>query len=47
MKEYSERRLDKASHSIRAARALLDMDELDIAASRAYYACFVRPGTDP
>jgi uncharacterized protein (UPF0332 family) len=40
MKEYTESRLDKASHSIRAAWALLAMDEADIAASRAYYAMF-------
>jgi len=38
MKAETERLLDKAEHAIRAAEILLDADEKDFAAGRAYYA---------
>ena len=40
MKVETERLLDKAEHAIRAAEILLDADEKDFAAGRAYYAMF-------
>jgi uncharacterized protein (UPF0332 family) len=40
MKVETERLLDKAEHAIRAAEILLDADEGDFAAGRAYYAMF-------
>ena len=40
MKAETERLLDKAGHAIRAAEILLDADEGDFAAGRAYYAMF-------
>jgi uncharacterized protein (UPF0332 family) len=40
MKVEAERLLDKAEHAIRAAEILLDADEGDFAAGRAYYAMF-------
>ncbi len=40
MKAETGRLLDKAGHAIRAAEILLDSDEGDFAAGRAYYAMF-------
>ena len=40
MKVEAERLLDKAGHAIRAAEILLDAEERDFAAGRAYYAMF-------
>jgi uncharacterized protein (UPF0332 family) len=40
MKVETERLLDKAEHAVRAAEILLDADEPDFAAGRAYYAMF-------
>ena len=40
MKEETRRRLDKAAHSIRAARLMLENGEPEIDAGRAYYAMF-------
>jgi uncharacterized protein (UPF0332 family) len=40
VKVEAERLLDKAEHAIRAAEILLDADEKDFAAGRAYYAMF-------
>ncbi|MBN2466324.1 HEPN domain-containing protein [candidate division WOR-3 bacterium] len=40
MKAETARLLDKAQHAIRAAEILLDADERDFAAGRAYYAMF-------
>lgn len=40
MKAETGRLLDKAGHAIRAAQILLDADEGDFAAGRAYYAMF-------
>ncbi len=40
MKAEAERLLDKAGHAIRAAQILLDAEERDFAAERAYYAMF-------
>jgi len=40
VKVETERLLDKAEHAIRAAEILLDADEKDFAAGRAYYALF-------
>lgn len=40
MKAEARRLLDKAEHAIRAAEILLDADEKDFAAGRAYYAMF-------
>ena len=40
MKAEAVRLLDKAGHAIRAAEILLDADEGDFAAGRAYYAMF-------
>ena len=40
MKVETARLLDKAEHAIRAAEILLDADEGDFAAGRAYYAMF-------
>jgi uncharacterized protein (UPF0332 family) len=40
MKAETERLMDKAEHAIRAAEILLNADERDFAAGRAYYAMF-------
>jgi uncharacterized protein (UPF0332 family) len=40
VKVEAERLLDKAGHAIRAAEILLDAEERDFAAGRAYYAMF-------
>ncbi|MCP3959741.1 MAG: HEPN domain-containing protein [bacterium] len=40
MKDHTLLLLEKAEHSIRAARILLEADEPDFATSRAYYAMF-------
>lgn len=40
MKEQTRKLLDKSAHAIRAARLLLENDETDFAAGRAYYAMF-------
>ena len=38
MKDTTRQLLDKAEHAIRAGQILLDSDEADFAAGRAYYA---------
>jgi uncharacterized protein (UPF0332 family) len=40
LKEQTRKLLDKSAHAIRAARLLLENDETDFAAGRAYYAMF-------
>ncbi len=40
MKDYTRKLLDKAQSAIEVAEAVLDMDEADFAAGRAYYAMF-------
>lgn len=44
MKEHSSKLLDKALDTIEGAEGLLDMDKVEIAAGRAYYAMFYVAG---
>ena len=40
MKKETQMLLEKASHAIHAAKVLLEEDEIDFSAGRAYYAMF-------